>query len=323
MIGGERGAEHANNVCAVTDFVVQYGVKGKITMSNTMKIISASFIALALAGCKICDALDETPSAMETRTFVYTPTILDAMRISTEGECFCDSHKSLKEIEDAVAKDAHNWMVFFIKYHVSWPKGSCIIHDKVQHRLYITNTVDNLDLIDCLWNLWETPCVMIGLDMQIERNGEVLAKPHLVTRSGDETIFKNVTEYIYPTDYDVTVMTNGCAAVEPQSFTMREAGVIVQATPTLSDDNCHVEVKLEVTSVGVPEWKDYGETLVAPGGAKYSLNMEQPFFPVRNLETTLTLVPGRTSVIGDDALRITLTPRLISIREATRKDGGK
>ncbi len=288
-----------------------------------MKIISVSCIALAFAGCMLCDATDEAPSAMETRTFVYTPTIMDAMRISNDGQCYCDAHKPLKALEKTIAEDTHNWMVFFVKYQVSWPKGSRIIHDKVRHRLHITNTVENLDLIDCLWGLWETPCVMIGLDMQVEHNGEVLAKPYIVTRSGEEASFKNVTEYIYPTDYNVMVISNGCATVEPESFTMREAGVMVRVTPTLLDDNIRVEVELEATAVGNPEWKDFGETLVAPGGTKYSLKMEQPFFHMRSIDTKLTLVPGRTSVIGDDALRVTLTSRLIPIPEVSRQDGGE
>ena len=288
-----------------------------------MKIISVSCIALAFAGCMLCDATDEAPSAMETRTFVYTPTIMDAMRISNDGQCYCDAHKPLKALEKTIAEDTHNWMVFFVKYQVSWPKGSRIIHDKVRHRLHITNTVENLDLIDCLWGLWQTPCVMIGLDMQVEHNGEVLAKPYIVTRSGEEASFKNVTEYIYPTDYNVMVISNGCATVEPESFTMREAGVMVRVTPTLLDDNIRVEVELEATAVGNPEWKDFGETLVAPGGTKYSLKMEQPFFHMRSIDTKLTLVPGRTSVIGDDALRVTLTSRLIPIPEVSRQDGGE
>ena len=288
-----------------------------------MKIISVSCIALAFAGCMLCDATDEASSAMETRTFVYTPTIMDAMCISNDGQRYCDAHKPLKALEKTIAEDAHNWMEFFVKYQVSWPKGSRIRHDKVRHCLYITNTVENLDLIDCLWGMWETRhYVMIGLDVQIERNGEVLAKPYIVTHSGEEASFKNVTEYIYPTDYNVMVISNGCAVVEPESFTMREAGVMVRVTPTLLDDNIRVEVELDVTAVGNPEWKDFGETLIAPGGTKYSLKMEQPFFHMRSIGTKLTLVPGRTIVIGDDALRVTLTSRLIPAREVSRRDGG-
>ena len=79
-------------------------------------------------------------------------------------------------------------------------------------------------------------------------------------------------EYIYPTDYEVnhalTSQMDGTnivygtdsagAAVEPQSFTMRETGTIVQTTPSLTADGNFIDIELYTYLVGEPEWKDYG-----------------------------------------------------------------
>ena len=75
-------------------------------------------------------------------------------------------------------------------------------------------------------------------------DARLLEAPRLVARSGDEAVVKGVMEYIYPTDYDVlagSALTAGTNAVsgigstgvadEPQSFTMREVGTIIEATP--------------------------------------------------------------------------------------------
>ena len=83
------------------------------------------------------------------------------------------------------------------------------------------------------------------------------------TRPGDEVVFKDVAEYIYPTDYDVQMSSyapsgsndwvrtgeHGFAVVEPQSFTMREVGSILQVTPTMTDDGQVIDLELNTQVV--------------------------------------------------------------------------
>ena len=164
----------------------------------------------------------------------------------------------------------------------------------------------------------------------------LLESPRLVTRPGEETVCKGVMEYIYPTDYEVnhalTSQMDGTnivygtdsagAAVEPQSFTMREVGTIVQITPSLVDDGNLIDIELYTYLVGEPEWKDYGAKAKWKGAATYDLAMEQPFFPVRaSTDTKVSMRPGATYVFGGGADRrkgdedkfvfIFVTPRLI------------
>ena len=104
---------------------------------------------------------------------------------------------------------------------------------------------------------------------------DLLSAPKVLTRPGEEAVMKVVTEYIYPTDYDVTLSSSGSssggsygssnssgsspiAIVEPQSFTMREVGVILQVTPTLTDDGNVVDLELNTQVVDEPTWRNYG-----------------------------------------------------------------
>ena len=172
--------------------------------------------------------------------------------------------------------------------------------------------------------------------LMAQDGAKLLESPRLVTRPGEETVCKGVMEYIYPTDYyvnhAVSSQTDGSntvygvdsagAAAEPQSFTMRETGTIVQITPSLTADGNLIDIELYTYLVGEPEWKDYGAKAKWKGAATYDLAMEQPFFPVRaSTDTKVSMRPGATYVFGGGADRrkgdedkfvfIFVTPRLI------------
>ena len=132
------------------------------------------------------------------------------------------------------------------------------------------------------------------------------------TRPGDEVVFKDVAEYIYPTDYDVQMSSyapsgsndwvrtgeHGFAVVEPQSFTMREVGSILQVTPTMTDDGQVIDLELNTQVVAPPEWMDYGTQLPSAYGGTYALPMKQPFFPVVSHDAKLPVTPGETVLVG-------------------------
>ena len=172
--------------------------------------------------------------------------------------------------------------------------------------------------------------------LMAQDGAKLLESPRLVTRPGEETVCKGVMEYIYPTDYEVnhalTSQMDGTnivygtdsagAAVEPQSFTMRETGTIVQTTPSLTADGNFIDIELYTYLVGEPEWKDYGVKAKWKGAATYDLPMEQPFFPVRaTTDAKVSMRPGATYVFGGGADRrkgdedkfvfIFVTPRLV------------
>lgn len=134
----------------------------------------------------------------------------------------------------------------------------------------------------------------------------------VLTKPGEEAVVKSVTEYIYPTDYDVQmgemqpcgsnetakVRSCGIATVEPQSFTMREVGTILDVTPFLTDNGRLVDLRINTQVVNPPEWQEFGMDLPSPNGGSYRLPMKQPFFPVRSIDTSHTLNPGGTVLAG-------------------------
>lgn len=123
---------------------------------------------------------------------------------------------------------------------------------------------------------------------------DLLSAPKVLTRPGEEATIKVVTEYIYPTDYDVQLQSSSSggsgnsggssqsailAVVEPQSFQMREVGVILQVTPTLTDDGNVVDLELNTQVVDEPTWKNYGMRIPFTGNAGARMPPDPPTFP--------------------------------------------
>ena len=158
---------------------------------------------------------------------------------------------------------------------------------------------------------------------------DLLSAPKVTVSPDQEAIMKVVTEYIYPSEFNVQISQQGTsgvgygggstgeplAIVEPQNFTMREVGVILQVIPKLSEDGQMITLSLRPQVVSEPVWKNYGTRIprqtVVPGGVvggilqgdelvtEYiELPMEQPFFNVRSIETQLTINNGATVVMG-------------------------
>ena len=146
-------------------------------------------------------------------------------------------------------------------------------------------------------------------------NTDLLSAPKVTARTGTTATIKTVVEYIYPTEYEVeypedsdnrivlsdgTVGSMSLPAVEPQTFQTREVGIVLQVTPTVSSDGTRISLDLQPSVVSEPYWKDYGYTypLNLSSGEGFHLTMEQPFFPVRSLATSVDIYNGATVVMG-------------------------
>ena len=173
------------------------------------------------------------------------------------------------------------------------------------------------------------------LHMLSQRNDtDLLSAPKVVTKSGQQAVIKVVTEYIYPTDYDVTIQSSSSSGssdwngggsrgsskilpmVEPQNFTMREVGVILDVTPEVSAEGQMINLELKPQIISEPTWKDYGmripmdvvkdpktetESILNPTSDEeqwFNVPMEQPFFKLRAIETHVSLYNGATLVMG-------------------------
>jgi general secretion pathway protein D len=117
---------------------------------------------------------------------------------------------------------------------------------------------------------------------------DLLSAPKVLTGPGKEATMKVVTEYIYPTEYDVQLTASGgsssggsgtsssgggsseiLAVVEPENFAMREVGVILQVTPELSQGGQLINLHLHPQVVSDPTWKNYGMRIPESSNSQY------------------------------------------------------
>ncbi len=148
----------------------------------------------------------------------------------------------------------------------------------------------------------------------LEQSGraDTLSAPRITTMSGQDAEIKVVTEFIYPSEFDITPVSSttpgfggGAGSqsitgglVEPGSFETREVGVILQVTPEVSPDGQRITLQMSPEVVTEPEWFDYGSVITAADGSQQVLNIQQPFFHTRRLTTTITIYNGATVVMG-------------------------
>ena len=138
---------------------------------------------------------------------------------------------------------------------------------------------------------------------------DLLSAPKVLTGPGKEATMKVVTEYIYPTEYDVQLTASGggssggsssgggsseiLAVVEPENFTMREVGVILQVTPELSQGGQLINLHLHPQVVSDPTWKNYGMRI--PKSSNSQFNAFDSVSSIMNsLVANLTTLGGLT-----------------------------
>ena len=142
-------------------------------------------------------------------------------------------------------------------------------------------------------------------------NTDVLSAPKVVTKSGAEAVIKVVTEYIYPTTYEIvypqqqtaTITTGNqpmiTPVVQPGGFETREVGVILQVVPEVSAEGQMINLTMNPQVVSEPDWHDYGMDM--PGldvTHPTHLPMMQPFFHIRSVSTSVSIYNGATVVMG-------------------------
>ena len=141
---------------------------------------------------------------------------------------------------------------------------------------------------------------------------DLLSAPKIVTKSGEKAVIKVVTEFIYPQDYDVQLQSSSSssssssggsqsailAVVEPQNFTMREVGVILDVEPTYSEANGGtIDLVLNPAVVDEPTWKNYGMRIPYSGNSSLQnfMGIGDIFQGLSSIFTTLgTAIPETT-----------------------------
>lgn len=152
---------------------------------------------------------------------------------------------------------------------------------------------------------------MILHALEQKGNADLLQAPKVTTKAGQEATIKAVTEYIYPTAYTVTVGqppvlgANGQVVspaippiVTPENFETRDVGVILQVTPQLTAEGNMIDLTMQPQVVSEPTWHNYGQQYYDASGRLQQLNMEQPFFHLRTVSTSVSIFNEATVVLG-------------------------
>lgn len=124
---------------------------------------------------------------------------------------------------------------------------------------------------------------VVQLDVRIAGGGKTSAKSYVITTSfGQESVYKDIKVYNYQT--------------ERNEFETQEVGVIITVTPERSDDGM-INLGIMVCVVDEPTGKN-----------------KKPTFRDHRMDQRLRLSPGKPTVAQDGDLRVTVTPRIISLQ---------
>ena len=145
-------------------------------------------------------------------------------------------------------------------------------------------------------------------------NTDLLSAPKVTTKSGYEETLKVVKEYIYPTSFEVQGISGNNnnnnnvggnnqqgrvgGIVEPSDFETREVGVVLSVLPEVSPEGQMINLEMRPEVVGEPEWFNYGSEYTDADGNVQTLNMPQPFFNSRSVQTSILVYNGATVVMG-------------------------
>ena len=175
---------------------------------------------------------------------------------------------------------------------------------------------ESLDLSETVGTMLD-PAAWKALRKRIvaTEGAEVRGCPAILLRTGVQATVKTDIEYIFPTEFDVEMLESAATAsntnaptqfvavaIVPQDFQCREVGQMLQVTPHLSTDCSRISLELAPILVLPPVWRNYDLPVWGGSVAPTEPKMEQPFFPVSSLATSLDLRPGDTAALGGGAL---------------------
>ena len=225
---------------------------------------------------------------------------------------------------------------FFVALEVSWPKYSSIKIDSYG-QLAVKNTQENLALLDML--ILPRCDFIVHVEVQIlafqAKDIEKLqlaegvseaslrglrkagkAKPvataSALTEENQEAMVKAVQEVIYPSEWAWVTADAGepgakqpsrlsmaGAFFEPQNFTMRETGMILQFIPQISnEDGSLIKMTLRPQWVTLERWEPLPVIGLTSGGKRQVIQLNQPVFNTTSFETQVNVNDGDTILLG-------------------------
>jgi len=134
-----------------------------------------------------------------------------------------------------------------------------------------------------------------------------------LVKENDEAIVKAVQEVLYPSEWiwhtgdaddpdapQTSRPSKAWAFLDPQNFTMREAGMILQVVlrPFQYDGDSLIRMALNSQLVTLERWKTFQTTSLAPNGKRQTLPTTQPVFSTMSFQTEVSMKDGDTLLLG-------------------------
>ena len=160
---------------------------------------------------------------------------------------------------------------------------------------------------------------------------DVMTRPEVITRSGQNAVIKSVREFWYPTEYEPpelpnssTGATTAVTPATPTAFTSTDLGVTLEVLPQVSQDRTYVDVTINpqlkefegFINYGSPITGQSGNTVdfilinqggnIVGGGTAGNVSIGEitpndilmPLFRTIRTSTTVTVADGATIVVG-------------------------
>ena len=155
--------------------------------------------------------------------------------------------------------------------------------------------------------------IMRGLDQK--KGIDIMARPSVVTRSGQASSIEVVRELIYPSEYEPPEIPqsvgDGASSTpvtpaSPSSFQTRDVGITLEVLPVADANKRFVDVTLNPSFVEFDGFVNFGSPILQPVQGQLGVQTSQlsknaillPIFSVQRLATQLTVADGATIAIG-------------------------
>ena len=299
--------------------------------------VSVRFISLYDALELVCEVSDAKWCVAEGGYVLITPR-------EWHGDCITRSYTVPQALSDKLFNECQGsdfgadsnkvWEVFF-KQLGAIGKNSKIEYLPVIGKLRVTNTQENLDTIEKVFNHFTFPLRMVEAEMQIhafrtldiERlrlsdgisleslmtlrekgKAKPVATATVLTKSGQQAIMKTVKELLYPTELiaDVPLTDSnlteraGAQAVMAASFATREIGMILEVVPEATRNGMCINLSLKPQWVTLEGWESYPAYMSA-GWMHTSPSFKQPIIGVTSFETQVLVKDGETVLLGSSS----------------------
>ena len=137
------------------------------------------------------------------------------------------------------------------------------------------------------------------MDLRMAGKGKTVSMASVVTQLQQEAIVKDVQEVIYPSECSI-MTTNGLALIEPQNYTMREVGSILQVIVKMDMDASDAEDNMLYLCMR-PQWVELERYEPFPTGPNTAPFL-QPVFSAASFEaSSLMMRSGDTILLGSSS----------------------